>query len=57
MPDAGLQFAHEMEIPLYYKNHEAGDRRVYFLVVNILLIRLEALSDITSRHYAQVIIT
>ena len=55
MQEAGLQFVRELEIPLYYKNHEVGTRRVDFLVENTVLVELKALSDITPLHYAQII--
>ncbi len=55
MQETGLQFARELEMPLYYKNHEVGTRRVDFLVGNTVLVELKAVSEITTLHYAQII--
>ncbi len=55
MQENGLLFARELEMPLYYRNHEVGTRRVDFLVENTVLVELKAVSEINTLHYAQVI--
>ncbi|PSR53684.1 GxxExxY protein [Adhaeribacter arboris] len=55
MQAAGLQFAREIEMLLYYKDQEVGIRRVDFLVENPVLVGLKAVSEITMLHHAQII--
>ncbi len=55
MHDTGLQFAREIEMPLYYKEQEVGTRRVDFLVENTVLLELKAVPEITSSHHAQIL--
>src|SRR5690349_3580391 len=55
MQETGLQFARELEMPLYYKNQEIGTRRVDFLVENTVLVELKAVSEIIPIHHAQII--
>jgi GxxExxY protein len=55
MHDSGLDFARELEIPLFYKDHEVGLRKVDFLVEQKVLVELKAISEITPIHHAQII--
>jgi GxxExxY protein len=55
MHDAGLAFAREIEMPLFYKEQEVGTRRADFLVENTVLVELKAVSEITLTHHAQII--
>ncbi len=55
MQEAELQFAREIEMPLYYKEQEVGMRRVDFLVENTVLVELKAVAEITTLHHAQII--
>jgi GxxExxY protein len=55
MHDAGLSFAREIEMPLFYKEQEVGTRRADFLVENLVLVELKAVSEITLIHHAQII--
>lgn len=55
MHDSGLAFAREMEMPLFYKEQEVGSRRVDFLVEDIVLVELKAVSEILPIHHAQII--
>jgi GxxExxY protein len=55
MYDAGLAFAREIEMPLFYKEQEVGTRRVDFLVENTVLVELKAVSEVTLIHHAQII--
>jgi GxxExxY protein len=51
----GLQFAREQEMPLYYKDKQIGERRVDFLVENVILVEIKAVSKIENNHFAQAI--
>lgn len=42
-------------MPLYYKEHEVGTRRVDFLAERQVLVELKAVSEITTLHQAQII--
>jgi GxxExxY protein len=55
MHDSGLDFARELEMPLFYKDIEVGTRRVDFLVEQKVLVELKAVSEITLIHHAQII--
>jgi GxxExxY protein len=55
MHDSGLDFARELEMPLFYKETEVGTRRVDFLVEQKVLVELKAVSEITLIHHAQII--
>ena len=51
----GLSFERELEMPLFYRGENVGSRRVDFLVENVVLVELKALSEITLQHHAQVL--
>ena len=55
MEKAGLLFARETEMPLFYKGVDVGSRRVDFLVDDTVLVELKALHEITPTHFAQII--
>lgn len=55
MQAAGLTFQRELTLPLYYRNKEVGARRVDFLVENLLLLELKALTEILPIHHTQII--
>ena len=55
MDEAGLRFARELEMPLFYKEKEVGSRRVDFLVEDKVLVELKAISEITPVHHAQLL--
>jgi GxxExxY protein len=48
-----IAFRREQEIPLFYKGHEIGSRRVDFLVGNKVLVELKALVALEDVHLAQ----
>ena len=52
---AGLIFQREMTLPLYYRNEEVGARRVDFLVADVLLLELKAVTEILPIHHTQII--
>ena len=51
--EAGLDFARELEIPIYYKGHQVGTRRVDFLVENKVMVELKAIIQLEDTHLAQ----
>jgi GxxExxY protein len=55
MHDSGLEFARELEMPLFYNETEVGTRRVDFLVEQKVLVGLKAVSEITLIHQAPII--
>lgn len=55
MADEGLFFRREQEMPIYYKNHEIGTRRVDFLVDGMISVELKAVIHLEDVHLAQAI--
>lgn len=53
MEDAGLKFAREFNMPIYYKGKNIGERRVDFLVEDIISVELKAILKLEPVHYAQ----
>jgi GxxExxY protein len=50
---AGLSFARELEMPIFYDGEEIGTRRVDFLVESGVMVELKALVAIEDVHLAQ----
>lgn len=55
MRDVGLDYSREQEMPVLYKNHEIGTRRVDFLVEDVIAVELKALIKLEDVHLAQAI--
>lgn len=55
MGDRGISFSREYEMPVYYKNHQIGTRRVDFLIENIIALELKAIIQLEDVHLAQAI--
>ena len=53
MQQAGLNFAREMEMPIFYRNIQIGTRRVDFFVENLVMVELKALTAFEKVHLAQ----
>lgn len=53
MEKQGLQFAREMEMPIYYEEHCIGQRRVDFFVEDIIMTELKAIIALDDVHLAQ----
>ena len=53
MADEGLAFEREREIPIFYKGHNIGSRRVDFLVEERIPVELKALSALEPGHFVQ----
>lgn len=51
----GLSFAREFEMPIYYRDHHIGTRRVDFLVEEIISVELKATIKLEDVHFAQAI--
>ena len=50
---AGLGFAREEEIPIYYEGIEVGTRRADFVVADKVLVELKAIIKLEGVHLAQ----
>ena len=53
MKDEGLNFEGEKIIPVYYKNHQIGTRRVDFLMEQVISVELKAISDLNDSNLNQ----
>ncbi|MBK6948373.1 MAG: GxxExxY protein [Haliscomenobacter sp.] len=53
MKMAGLSFAREMEMPIFYREQQIGTRRVDFFVENRIMVELKAISKLDNTHLAQ----
>jgi GxxExxY protein len=53
MEKRGLKFAREMEMPIYYEGINVGTRRVDFLVADLIMVELKAVSKLDEVHFAQ----
>lgn len=51
--EAQLKFARELEMPVYYKGRQVGERRVDFYVENKIMVELKALIQLENVHLAQ----
>lgn len=53
MTNQGLSFIREMEMPIYYEDHNIGTRRVDFFVENLIMLELKAVIQLENAHLAQ----
>ena len=53
MKDAGLNFAREFSMPVFYKNQQIGERRVDFFVEEKIMVELKAIIQLENVHLAQ----
>lgn len=51
----GLTFARELEMPLEYKGHNVGSRRVDFFVEDRVMVEIKAIEKLEGVHKAQAI--
>ena len=49
----GIEFAREVEMPIYYDGQEIGTRRADFLVNGKIMVELKALTSLEDVHIAQ----
>ena len=50
-----LNFAREMEMPIFYREQNIGSRRVDFFVENKIMVELKAIVKLEDVHLAQAI--
>ena len=50
-----LAFERELEMPIYYDDHEIGTRRVDFFVEKKVMVELKAITNLEDVHMAQAI--
>jgi len=55
MKEVGLDYSREQAMPVLYKNHEIGTRRVDFLVEDVIVVELKAIIKLEDVHLAQAI--
>ncbi len=55
MADQGIAFNREQTMPVYYKGHQIGSRRVDFLVEDVVCVELKAVIRMEDAHLAQAI--
>lgn len=49
----GIEFSREHEMPLQYKGHDIGTRRVDFFVENTIMVEIKAIINLEDVHLAQ----
>ena len=52
---AGISFAREHEMPIFYREEPIGTRRVDFLVEGLISVELKAITKLEDVHLAQAI--
>lgn len=52
---AGISFAREFEMPIFYREEQIGTRRVDFLVEGVISVELKAILELENVHFAQAI--
>lgn len=50
-----IPFEREFKMPIYYRDHHIGTRRVDFLVEGLISVELKAVIKLEDVHYAQAI--
>src|SRR6187401_3360587 len=53
MEDAGLKFARELSMTIFYKGRNIGERRVDFFVEEKIMVELKAIIQLENVHLAQ----
>ncbi|ANE53121.1 GxxExxY protein [Flavisolibacter tropicus] len=51
--DVNLRFTRELEMPVYYKGQQVGERRVDFYVEEKIMVELKAIIQLENVHLAQ----
>jgi GxxExxY protein len=52
---AGISFAREFEMPIFYKKQQIGTRRVDFLVEGVISVEIKAVTKLEDVYFAQAI--
>ncbi|MFY0685285.1 MAG: GxxExxY protein [Balneola sp.] len=55
LSNCNLEFAREVEIPIYYNSMKIGYRRADFIIENKIVIELKAVGEINNAHYNQIL--
>lgn len=55
MRELGISFDREFVMPIFYREHPLGTRRVDFLVEGIISVELKAITKLEDVHFAQAI--
>lgn len=55
MPYFGLNFKREFDMPIFYRDHQIGTRRVDFLVEDVISVEIKAIINLEDVHLAQAI--
>lgn len=50
-----ISFQRELEMPIHYKGHSIGSRRVDFLIQEVVSVELKAVTKLEDVHMAQAI--
>jgi len=50
---AGISFAREFVMPIFYRQKQIGTRRVDFLVEGVISVELKAMIRLEDAHFAQ----
>jgi GxxExxY protein len=53
LAEQAIYFIREQEMPLFYKGHDVGTRRVDFLVENKVMVELKSVIKLEDVHLAQ----
>jgi GxxExxY protein len=53
MQKQDLNFSRELEMEIYYENVNVGTKRVDFLVENLIMVELKAVSILNEIHFSQ----
>jgi GxxExxY protein len=51
----GLKYQREVEMPIVYRDKEVGTRRVDFLIEDVVMVELKAITELDESHKAQII--
>lgn len=50
---AGLGFLREMDMPIFYREQQIGQRRVDFFVEDAIMVEIKAITNLEEVHLAQ----
>ena len=52
---AGISYAREFEMPIFYREEQIGTRCVDFLIEGVISVELKAILELENVHFAQAI--
>jgi GxxExxY protein len=53
LQEHNVRFKRELSMPIYYKGHNIGERRVDFFVEDKIMVELKAITQLENVHLAQ----